>query len=74
MYEIFIKKNSLRFQKMLQINTNPEHGMTIARNDLAAFKRSPDVVLDLLVRNLSRAKCVPHLNDPAEHLLVGETV
>lgn len=47
-----------------------EHGVTVARNDLASFEGSPEVVLDRLIAEIvSNGRL--HLLKPVQHLLVG---
>ena len=47
--------------------------VTVTRNDTATLERAPQVILDVLL-GWVRRHSVLHLQDPAQHLLGGETV
>ena len=51
-----------------------EHGVAVARDDLAALERVPEERLQLLLGGDLAAQLLHHVHDPAEHLLVREAV
>ena len=51
-----------------------ENGVTVTGNNLAALEGLPDVLLDGLVRDILATELLAHLGDPAENLLVGQSV
>lgn len=51
----------------------PQHGVAVTRNDTAGLQGRPEVVGDGLVAEIV-ANGLLHLEQPVEHLLVGETV